>query len=781
MISRRYSIGLLLLALLALSFVQTAPSNAQAAVIDFNNLTATGQPLTGIYPIGVADWGANQWTLSGPWGSFSTNSVSFPWAATTFAAFTFVTPAVLTSVDVYNGGTNPTTITLSCSGNPNITQPVTNGQSMTINTNWTVLCTSVTVGSSTGWWANFDNFAYTTSGQNPGSEPTPPPNGTPTATTWNGHTAMVDSSGKLLSWLPQATAYKDVIDLAWGYIKTSVPSPGGVKHYLRYCCYVYPPNGTEYNWFNNPAGNFAMFVDSLIASYPYTGDASLIPIVKEMLDYMLANGTTPANWNWASVPFASSQNGDLVYNGDRNADRDGINGIEPDKVGELGHAYLKFWQLTGDTTYRTAAINAANALASHVRTGNANQSPWPFRVDGQTGAIREEYTANMVGPVKLLDEMIRLNIGNVASYQTARSTAWNWVLTYPMQNNRWVNYFEDMPRDPGFTNINQLTPLETARYILSHNNPATVDPNWQTNVPALLNWVVTTFGRGPYFGAQAINEQTGCCSQFGLGSHTARWASINAMMYERTGTATYLENAYRALNYATYHANEDGVVLYSFNTANVWYTDGYGDFIKHFMGAMGAVPEWSPTGENHLIRSTSVVTSVDYDTPTEVRFTTFDSGSREVLKLAFEPTSVTVDGAALPERADLNQPGWVFNATTGVLRIRHDTGRAVIVNTDAVPDPPAATPELNVIDSTTYELTWSGVSWAVAYEIQVDTDKQFDEPFVAHNAGLAGDQRSFSVSGLHDDTSYYWRVRGQNRNGEWGSWTPTQSFVVDLP
>ena len=496
----------------------------------------------------------------------------------------------------------------------------------------------------------------------------------------NDHRVVVDASSTLLSWHPQADAYSEMMRLAWEFIRDK-RSRSNPPHYLRYCCFIpSDPSGGNFAWFHNPAGLYAMFVDSLIAYYPYSGDASLIPIVKEMLDYHLANGTTPGTWTWPRVPFASSRNGDAVYRGDGDGNLDGVNGIEPDKVGELGHAYLMFWELTGDTLYRDAALDAANALAAHVRTGNATQSPWPFRVDGQTGAVREEYSANAVAPVKLFDELIRLNLGDVAAYRSARDRAWSWVLSFPLQNNRWNAYFEDVGRDPGLSNLNQLVPMETARYILSQADPASVDPAWQSRVPQLLNWVRSTFGRGPYHGAWAIDEQSVCCSSNGLGSHTARWASINAMMFERTGNPAYREEAFRSFNYATYFSRGDGVVYDKFGSAAPWYTDGYGDYIKHFMAGIGAVPEWSPPDGSYLVRSSSVVRSITY-LPASISYTTFDGQATDVLRLdpAFTPGSVTANGVTLVQRADRNGEGWMFDETTRVLWIRHDNATSIVV------------------------------------------------------------------------------------------------------
>jgi hypothetical protein len=52
------------------------------------------------------------------------------------------------------------TVTLSCSGNATRTVSVAANQLLTINTAWTISCSTVTVGSSNGWDTNFDDLTY---------------------------------------------------------------------------------------------------------------------------------------------------------------------------------------------------------------------------------------------------------------------------------------------------------------------------------------------------------------------------------------------------------------------------------------------------------------------------------------------------------------------------------------------------------------------------------------------------------------------------------------------
>ncbi|MEI9912875.1 MAG: hypothetical protein WDO71_26470 [Bacteroidota bacterium] len=101
---------------------------------------------------------------------------------------------------------------------------------------------------------------------------------------------------------------------------------------------------------------------------------------------------------------------------------------------------------------------------------------------------------------------------------------------------------------------------------------------------------------------------------------------------------------------------DNGVVIDGPEVNNQWFTDGYGDYVRHFMTGLGAVPEWSPSNQTHLVRSSSVVKNISYSTNT-VNYTTYHANAVEVLHVNFLPATVTVNGVILPQRTDLNQPG----------------------------------------------------------------------------------------------------------------------------
>ncbi len=244
-------------------------------------------------------------------------------------------------------------------------------------------------------------------------------------------------------------------------------------------------------------------------------------------------------------------------------------------------------------------------------------------------------------------------------------------MDYPLKNNRWDGYFEDVRIFEKPTNLNQYSAMETARYLLLHPQ---FDPQWRAHVEGLIHYVEKTFvvdvPKEPavQWGANAVSEQLGDMNK--MGSHTSRYASLNALWYEKTGDSAAKEKAFRSFNWASYMCREDGRVLVGPIDQTIWFSDGYGDYIRHFMAGLGAVPEWAPPGENHLLRSSSVVQRVTY-APDKVAYRTFDQESTELLRLKFTPRRILADGKEIAGGDVSAGDGWTFDATLGVLRLRH--------------------------------------------------------------------------------------------------------------
>jgi len=497
-----------------------------------------------------------------------------------------------------------------------------------------------------------------------------------------GHAVRLDPGGALAAWSPGDAPYARVAGLAWRALETKFPDEdNGLPTWLGYSRFD-PEKLDGIAWPHNPAGFYAMLTDSAVLWYAFSGDAAAVDVVHRALVHQIGHGSTPADWDWARVPYASAAAGAADYEGaddtwcDLCGRGDGIGVIEPDKVGELGYAYVQGYELTGDAALRDAAVACADALVAHVRAGDRTRSPWPFRVAAKTNVAREEYSAHVVGALMLFDELARTNIGDVASYRRSRATALDWLLRVPIADDAWSGYFEDVDihRDPQ-ENPNQYCALRAARWLMAHPDD---DPAWRAHVAHLLAWTTATFGgdtpkeRGTQWGATVISEQRDDIVK--MGSHTARYGATLALWSEATGDGAARERGRRSLNWATYACREDGIVAVAEDpNEGWWFSDGYGDYIRHFLAAMGAVPDWAPRGEDHIVRSTSVVAHVTYGAGI-VRYATFDAEATEALRLTFAPRRVRSGGVLLAERRDLDGPGYVASplATGGYLvRVRH--------------------------------------------------------------------------------------------------------------
>ncbi|KPK86934.1 MAG: hypothetical protein AMS27_03990 [Bacteroides sp. SM23_62_1] len=522
-----------------------------------------------------------------------------------------------------------------------------------------------------------------------------------------GTRVLLDKNGKLLArYKPEipGAAYDVVVKLAVDFWKSCPDDPtNNLPLYMTNSIIRRSNDGgfTGSSWPHNPICVHAGVMQGLAIDWRnYSGDNSVLEIIRNELDHQIQFGTTPPDWEWASVPYASSEAGKVIYDGaslfdtavtETNMGRgDGSYALEVDKIGDMGIAYLKFYEITGETKYLNAAFNCADALANHVRKGVHTKdgiewsnlvmtSPWPFRVKAENGEIQEDYTSHVVDNLRLLEEFVRikdriqLSSERVQAYQNAIDIVWNWLYSAegPVKTSIWKGYFEDIRWDP--VNLNRVnnSPMEFARYLIK--NPEN-DPNINVTIPALIWWVKNTFGEP---GMNAINEQTGCYEP--MGSHTARYASICALWYDYSGDEWFKEEAFRHFNHATYMTEPDGFVQVGHSWGgSAWFSDGYADYIRHFMEGLAAIPEWAPAGENHLLRSSSIITEIIYQSD-KIVYSTYDDQSNEVLRLDSKPKSIYLNGMELKETKNLKSEGWTWQPLEigGILRIFHARGEKI--------------------------------------------------------------------------------------------------------
>lgn len=477
----------------------------------------------------------------------------------------------------------------------------------------------------------------------------------------NGREIVLDENEGLLAW---AEADR-VIWLAMDFIHhCPLDERSGLPWYIGYSCFWTDPLRPTI-WPDNPAGKSAMAVDTLTRYYAYSGETWFHDVVRTMLDRLIAYHT-PEHFTWPGVPYASAEPGFGVYFGAR---ADGHYVTEPDKVAQAALAYLTFSKLTGEERYFDHALHCARLLASRCQPGDALNSPWPFRVDVRSGATVEAYSSHVLPAIRLFDELTEFRIEDVEPISKARDLAWRWLVTYPMQNGCWKGYFEDIRQDPQNENREQYSPLETARYLVNHPEQ---DPDWVDHVQGLIGWVEEHLGSEPFYQAVPIHEQLFCFHV--MGSHTARFASVCALFSERTELPEYAQLARRCFNWASYMTTEEGYVHVGIDRPDYfnqcWFTDGYFDYVPHFFDGMASLPDMAPDGADHLLRSSSVITSINYS-PLHVSYKTYDTNAIELLKLTFEPVQVLCGGSPLVRAEESETDGWSWEPAQSLLSVRH--------------------------------------------------------------------------------------------------------------
>ena len=468
----------------------------------------------------------------------------------------------------------------------------------------------------------------------------------------------------------QPFVYADVVDRGFAWLvglpnsETLANSKDGKKIYYFSSQFTVTREGVKpESWPHNQTGLSAMFVRSGIRYRDYSGDAHALTDAREFVDYLLLRGRTAETDAWSLVPYASSKpyeayrgaNDDEYCEDKPGCGRgDGIGFLEPDKVGEFGHALILLYEATGEGRYLDAALKCADALAMHVKEGDASHSPWPFRVDAKTGTVvRDPYSSNVIFTIQLLDELARIGRGS-ESQARARSLAMSWLEKYPMKNKNWQGFFEDIPNQRGPSdNPNQYSPGETARYFLRRNEPGDLE-----RAKSLVRFIQDTFvvevkekdgGVTPAMlhGAEVVSEQRADMAK--MGSHTARYASLLASLYAQTGDASLRERANRAFAWATYCIDPHGVVKVGpDDLEGYWFSDGYGDYMIHFLDGMAAVPAWAPRDKPRVLRTTTVLRSMS-STAGRLVYNPFGPGTDEIVVPGRE-AKVRVDGQELKPR-----------------------------------------------------------------------------------------------------------------------------------
>lgn len=514
------------------------------------------------------------------------------------------------------------------------------------------------------------------------------------------HKIKTDASKHIHPWFhtDPGTAYDHVLHLVWNFWDTMRRDVNGIPYYMNHQIWQEGVNESK----GIGGDQLAMALSSWRLYYQYTGNEKVKENMKFLADYYLTHSLSPPGAHWPDIPFPYNT---FIYSGIYDGDMViGKDYTQPDKAGSFGCELVQLYKLmagedypnTVHERYLDAAVRIANTLARHVKEGDGDHSPLPFKVNAFTDSVGilknndrsgsqtglSSYTTNWAGTLELLLELQRLNKGEKQLYAQAFDRILEWMKKYPMRNNKWGPFFEDIP---GWSDT-QINAITFAQFIMNHRE---YFPEWKSDVKKIIDWVYEKLGNTTWkkYGVTVIDEQT-AYRQPG-NSHTARQAAAELQYMALTGDRSRFAHAVRQLNWATYMVDLDGKNFYPTNA--VWLTDGYGDYVRHYLRAMGDAPELAPA-KDRLLSTSSVVQHVFYrdqvgkyyypaikdPAKTQMHYTTFDSTGVETIRLTRRPGAILFNGQPVQE-STVSGYEWKAMANGGILKLYRRNARHVTI------------------------------------------------------------------------------------------------------
>jgi hypothetical protein len=487
------------------------------------------------------------------------------------------------------------------------------------------------------------------------------------------------ADGSILPWFSadRGVSYDTCIRLVWNFWNRMETDSNGLKYYMNH--QVWRP---EHDMRGLGGDQINMALSSWALLYAYTGNRAVLENMKYMADEYIGRSLADGRAMWPFIPYPyNTEIHSGVYDGDM---RNGKGITQPDKAGTFGYELINLWKITGDKKYFAVAKLIGTTLESKITAGDDKRSPLPFRVNaetGQTGMLFDNsgtgktvepalYTTNWTGTMMLFEELAKSEPADSVKWMNGFRSLLDWMKDYPLKTNKWGPFFEDIP---GWSDT-QTNAITFAWFIMNHRE---YFPEWQSDVKGIIDWTYRELGNNEYnkYKVTVMNEQT--AYRVPGNSHTSRQASVELMYSVLSGDNTYTVNAIRALDWATYTVATDGRNRYIRD--DIWLTDGYGDYVRHYLRALYWIPELASFKSNAILGSTSLITSVSYDLGA-VTYTTSDNSSYEKIVLVMRPGIIAINGTEANEMIDNSEEeGWIWTPSEegGILEVIKKTGKRV--------------------------------------------------------------------------------------------------------
>jgi hypothetical protein len=475
-------------------------------------------------------------------------------------------------------------------------------------------------------------------------------------------------------------------------------------HYIFNGVWNIKPDGAitiDYNlkdWDNGDVGQRTMgLLMCQLDYYRYSGDAAAIGIIKMTADNVLENCLTPADHPWPRF-FISCPTKGKAY---QKADPHGF--IQIDISAYVGCGMVGAYKITGDERYWEIAKHWADLFAQHCKP-RAGASPWPryanpedvppIGVLGVDGGPANVQTGSVSLILRFLDDVIRTGYrGKDDSLVKARDIGEKYLRDELLPKWNISPMFGYYYWDWDNKIYTPAVAVFVSQYMMRRPE---VFPNWKNDVRNIMSQSFCRLSVNPeskgdvYSGAWAYPEANNCCLT-SLQYPSAITSSTLAQYATLTGDPWMREIARRQVTLWTYDTHETGVIedlidggIY---VAAIWFNCGHTWPFRCVLDQMAWQPELlGPSRENHIMRTSSIVTDVRYEKG-KITYKTFDSlaPTEDVLRLAFAPKSITADGRSLSKSETLSENGFTVKPLANgdsIVTIRRDGCKTIVVEGD---------------------------------------------------------------------------------------------------
>lgn len=431
-------------------------------------------------------------------------------------------------------------------------------------------------------------------------------------------------------------------------------------------------------------------IKGLTAYYQYSGDPIAFVYIPRTVDYILDYGLTSKDAAWPLFPISTPTRGKAYGK----CDPTGRNQL--DLCAIVGIEVLRAYKLTGNPRYLQMAQHWGDVFAAKCQFDHPDMSPWNRYVDPSVVGWSDVLTGTTSIIVDFLDDLIQTGYsGKNDAVLKARDAGRRFLnermLPAWWEDDTWGRTYWDWD-NPMMCGMVAMC----ADHFLNHPQAY---PNWRNDVRNMLSLLWNRNCAAPdsygdvYSGAWAFPESSVCCgTSLSYNQYTAGPTLLRYGALAHSPWAT--EIGRRMMIMATYDSLPNGIVkdgLFGDQVATTdWANLAHPWPLCQVMEAMAWLPEdFAPNRENHIVRSSTVVSKVLYGKG-KITYTTFDAppGVQEVMRLAFRPESIRADGRRLKERSALDASGYTLAPLANgdwIVAVRHDGRRNIEVAGDGDP------------------------------------------------------------------------------------------------